>query len=57
MEFKKGYLFKKENENTKIVFEGYLEINNEIINVVCFENVSKSGKKYVKIMPKIEKKK
>lgn len=52
----KGILFENANENSKIIYNGFIEIEGKRIDVVVFSNISKSGKRFFKILPKIEKK-
>jgi hypothetical protein len=54
MEKLEGVLFFNENPQSAIFLEGFLKIEGKRINVVVFSNVSKEGKKYLKILPKKE---
>lgn len=49
-----GFLFENKNENSKIIYNGFIEIEGKRVDVVVFYNVSKLGERYYKILPKKE---
>jgi hypothetical protein len=52
----KGYLFENKNTASKAVLKGYIMINNQKYYIVAFLNETKTGKKYLKLIQKRQKK-
>ncbi len=49
-----GFLFENVNNNSKVFYNGYIEIEGKRIDVVVFSNISKTGERYFRILPKKE---